>query len=234
MRKQIKYLVVGSHELSEQITSFIDELPFFSIAINCLTFKEMTKLLKIHAMDVVLLDASLPHFTELGILSNMATIIVISDSDKDALKAFEIGATDYLIKPLNVTQFSKAFFRAIKANVTQHSIVFPSEILVKSGRRMEIVHFDTIQYIEAYGMYSKIFQGNGKVLIANSMLIYLEQQLPNKLFLRIHRSFVVNIQKITGFDKRKVYLENKEIELGGVYKAKFNSLFSFLDNTLPN
>ncbi|WP_428658311.1 LytR/AlgR family response regulator transcription factor [Runella sp.] len=232
MIKKINYLVVSTGNVSKQVIDYVSELPFFSTPTTCRSFGEIGELVKNTQFDVVILDASLEGFKELIFPFNngyLFEIIVISSDERDALKAFELGATGYLLKPLNAERFSAVYYKAIKANIAKNSISLEHKLIIKSGRRMEIVAFDRIIYIEAYGMYSKIFLEEGKVLVVNAILAGVEQQLPANRFVRIHRSYIVNSDKITGFDKRKIYLDEKAIEVGGAYRSNFKPLFTILD-----
>lgn len=232
MIKKINYLIVCAGEMSEQVIEYANQLPLVSVPMTCCTFGEAVELLKKNYFDVVVLDASLEGFNDFNFpFSEFCPfeVIVMAQDGKDALKAFALGAANYLLKPLNEEEFSKAYSKAVKAHVDKNSIGLEHKLIIKSGRRMEIVAFDRIVYIEAYGMYSKIFLEEGKVLVVNAILAGVEHQLPANRFVRIHRSYIVNSNKITGFDKRTIYLDDKAIEIGGAYKSKFKPLFNILD-----
>lgn len=232
MIKRINYLLVANHDVTEQVLDYVKQLPFISTPSTCADFRDAVKLLKQETFDVIILDASLEGFHDFTLPAHIHfpfEMIIICQDGSYALKAYELGAIDYIIKPFGWAQFSKAFYKALKVKVTKQSISLPEKLMIKSGRRMEIISFDTILYIEAYGMYSKIIQEDGKVIVVNAILAWVEKQLPTQTFMRIHRSYIVNAKKITGFDKRKIYLDEKSFEVGATYKAMFEPLFSILD-----
>lgn len=232
MIKRINYLLVANNEVIEQVTEYVKQLPFISSPSTCTDFAEAVKLIKQETFDVIVLDASLEGFNEFTLPANIHfpfEVIIICQDGNYALKAYELGAVDYIIKPFGWTRFSKAFYKALKVKVTKQSISLPEKLMIKSGRRMEIVPFDTILYVEAYGMYSKIIREDGRVVVVNAILAWVEKQLPTQTFMRIHRSYIVNAKKVTGFDKRKIYLDEKGFEVGATYKSMFEPLFSILD-----
>lgn len=237
MIKRINYLLVADNEVTAQVIEYVRQFPFTSTPFTCSDFGEAVKLVNQETFDVILLDASLEGFNNFTLPVNLqfpSELIIICQDGNCALKAYELGAVDYIIKPFSRPRFSKAFCKALKINVTNQSVSLPEKLMIKSGRRIEIVPFDTILYIEAYGMYSKIIREGGKVIVVNAILAWVEKQLPAQAFMRIHRSYIVNIKKITGFDKRKIYLDEKCFEIGATYKSMFESLFSLLDKDRPS
>ncbi|MFN8345188.1 MAG: LytTR family DNA-binding domain-containing protein [Spirosomataceae bacterium] len=232
MIKRINYLVAGTNEVVEKVTEYAKQLPLSTTFRVCQEVETVVELLKQDLFDILFLDASLEGFAHFSLPPNTHfhfEVVVISPNEQYALKAYEIGAIDFLLHPFSQEQFSKAFYKATRVKVTKQSISLPEKLIIKSGRRMEIVPFDTIMYIEAYGMYSKIIQQDGKVVVVNAILAWVEKQLPTQTFMRIHRSYIVNAKKITGFDKRKIYLNDRGFEVGATYKSMFEPLFNILD-----
>lgn len=232
MIKRIKYLVAGTNEVSTEINEYAKQLPLLSVNTTCQGLEKVGELLKQEMYDILFLDASLEGFCNFNLSDNIHyhyEIIVISQSEKHALKAYELGAIDFLMRPFEPERFTRAFYKAVHVKVTKQSIALPEKLMIKSGRRMEIVPFESILYVEAYGMYCKIIQMDGKAVVVNALLTWIEKQLPTQTFMRIHRSYIVNAKKITGFDKRKIYLEEKGFEIGATYKSIFEPLFGILD-----
>lgn len=224
MIPHINYLLVGNDEELKSMSSFVEKLPFSTSAFYCENLNEAHQLYISQTFDVIVLDADNKEFENLEFsqkVTAISKIIVVSASEQHSIKAFEIGAIDYLIKPYTFESVSIAFLRAINANITDDSVSFNDKLVVKAGRKIEIIVFEQIQYIEAFGIYSKIFLDDGKIIIANSVLAKIEPQLLKKKFQRVHRSFIVNINKITSFDKKKVFIQEKEIEIGASFKHIF-------------
>lgn len=224
MIPHINYLLVGNDEELKSINPLVEKLPFSTSVLYCKNLNEAHQMYLSQTFDVIVLDTNTKEFENLEFnqrVTAISKIIVVSDTEQYAIKAFEIGAIDYLIKPYSYESVSRAFLRAINANITDDSIAFNDKLLVKTGRKIEIITLDQIQFIEAFGIYSKIYLDDGKVIIANSVLAKIEPQLLKKKFQRVHRSFIVNINKITSFDKKKVFIQEKEIEIGASFKHIF-------------
>lgn len=152
--------------------------------------------------DLVFLDISMPGldgFQVLNALQHHPQVIFSTAYDSYAIRAFDKDAVDYLLKPFARERFRqavrKALLRSSKVNTESSSISIPETILAQSGDRMISVFLKDIIWIEADGDYSRIHVGN-KFYLSNSGMNILEERLSNELFIRIHRSAIVNINMV--------------------------------------
>lgn len=163
--------------------------------------------------DLIFLDIQMPKLTGfevLELLEHKPVIIFTTAYDQYALKAFEQNATDYLLKPFSKDRFSNAIEKAfdkIKHNKTDekevkelvHSFEENSDLLsriaIRNGSKINVVSVDSIYYLEADGDYVSIHTREGKYLKEKTMK-YFESHLDSKQFVRIHRSFIVNVNEI--------------------------------------
>ena len=150
-------------------------------------------------IDLIFLDVDIPEmdiFNFINDFYHQANIIIISPDDKDALKAFEFNIVDYLLKPVAFSRFCKAVDKAVRYYANKEvSNSDANEIFIKKGSSLVKLKFKDIIYIEALENYVTLNTKNEKFTIHFTMKA-LEYQLPSDIFIRVHRSFIVNISLI--------------------------------------
>lgn len=166
--------------------------------------------------DVMFLDIQMPKingFEMLELLENPPAVVFTTAFDEYAIKAFETHAIDYLLKPFSQERFDKAVDKLksqtglqqqkeATENLLQETPKLPAQterIVVKNGGKIKIIPLASVQYLEAADDYVKIITPEGVFLKAKTMGFY-EKNLPPDSFVRIHRSYIVNIQEITRID----------------------------------
>ncbi len=173
-------------------------------------------------IDLILLDIEMPiidGFDFLDALEHRPQIIIISGKPDYALRAFDYDVTDYLQKPITLERFNTAVQRAVNNHLhqtgedNQHDFIF-----VNSNLQKRKVILDQIKWIEALGDYVKIVTADNKILVLSTMKAFLEK-LPSN-FLRIHKSYSVNVDKIEKFSSTFVEIENQKIPMSRLRKAE--------------
>ncbi|MEM8523402.1 MAG: LytTR family DNA-binding domain-containing protein [Bacteroidota bacterium] len=164
--------------------------------------------------DLIFLDVQMPGLTGFEVLPHLEEIpqIIFSTAyDQYALKAFEVHAVDYLLKPYTKERFHKAIQRIeaekngqnvtpLAENLIMEKQTYPQRILVRSGKKLITIAVENIIWIEADGDYSKLITEKGNFL-SNYGISKLEEKLDPNLFLRVHRSSIINVQFIESVDK---------------------------------
>ena len=157
------------------------------------------QLSKRHDIDLIFLDVETPEMDIFNFINSFdyrANIIIVSSDDKDALKAFEFNIVDYLLKPVTYSRFCKAVDKAIRYYANKEvSNSDANEIFIKKGSSLVKLKFKDIIYIEALENYVTLNTKNEKFTIHFTMKA-LEYQLASEIFIRVHRSFIVNISLI--------------------------------------
>jgi DNA-binding LytR/AlgR family response regulator len=147
-------------------------------------------------IDLIFLDAETPDVDTFNFINSFdyrANIIIVSSDDKDAIKAFEFNIVDYLLKPLTYSRFCKAVDKAIRYYTNKEvSNSDANEIFIKKGSSLVKLKIKDIIYIEALENYIILNTANEKFTIHFTMKA-IENQLPSEIFIRVHRSFIVNI-----------------------------------------
>lgn len=177
------------------------------------------------SIDLIFLDIEMPQMTGIDFLNrldNPIQVIIISSREKYALNAFDYDVTDYLLKPITYSRFYKAVDKALtryrKEKLNSES---KDEIFVKKGSSLVRIKFDEILWIEALENYVILNTLTEKMTIHFTMKA-IEKKLPSKKFIRIHRSFIVNMSKISVIQDNGVEIKVKNevvtIPIGKSYK----------------
>lgn len=157
--------------------------------------------------DLVFLDIQMPGKTGFEVLTHLEelpAVIFSTAYDEYALKAFEVHAVDYLLKPYTKERFKKAIERLDGntqklGNLTESLLMekadYPSRVLVQHNKKLITIAVDTIQWVEAYGDYSKLHV-DSQIFLSNFGITDLEQKLDPQKFLRVHRSSIINLDKV--------------------------------------
>jgi DNA-binding LytR/AlgR family response regulator len=176
-------------------------------------------------IDLIFLDVDIPEmdiFNYINSFDHQANIIIVSPDDKDALKAFEFNIVDYLLKPVTFSRFCKAVDKAIRYFANKEvSNSDANEIFIKKGSTLVKMKIKDIIYVEALENYVTLNTKNEKFTIHFTMKA-LEYQLPSDTFIRVHRSFIVNISLIKTIKENSLDLiignELRDIPIGQSYR----------------
>jgi len=174
--------------------------------------------LKTYSVDLIFLDIEMPNlsgFEFLDTLSKKPQIIFITGKTEYAFKAFNYAATDYLHKPIKRERFNAAVEKAIKHHNLKLGVYDGDDdeyLIIKSDSKKHQVYFKDIKWLKALGDYVQIITDENTYTVLSTMKS-LETELPNDQFLRIHKSYTVNLAKIDRFSSSKVEVGKFEIPL---------------------
>ena len=213
------------------IVKLVENHPALNLIAEYSSALETKNGLNTHQVDLMFLDIEMPvldGFELLEVLNNKPQIIFVSDKTEYAFKAFDYNATDYLHKPITRERFITAIEKALK----QHKLIqdFKEEegehIFVKSNLKKRKVFTKDIKWIEALGDYVKLVTEENSFVVLSTMKSF-EKELPKNKFLRIHKSYIVNLDKIDRFNSKNVEVGAYEIPLS---RNKKNQLVDALNN----
>ncbi len=208
-----KVIIIDDEPLARLIIrEYLEDYPEMEIVDECNDGFEGAKAIAAHQPDLIFLDIQMPKingFEMLEIIIEKPAVIFTTAFDEYALKAFETHALDYLLKPFSQERFAQAISKW-KANsdnslnpidnlVKSSLIKQPDEqlrIVIKDGNEIKIIPTSEIEYLEAYDDYVKIHHLN-KTHLKKKTMNYFEQTLNPKQFVRVHRSFILNINELT-------------------------------------
>lgn len=247
----IRSIIVDDEPIARRIIkNFLKDEDDFLIIGECDNGTDALKMIIDKKPDLVFLDIQMPEMDGFDVINALGTdnlpfIIFVTAYDQYAIKAFEINALDYLLKPFDMERFKTALDRAKELITSQHTLNIKIEkllldlkqeqkyikrILLKSRGRVYFLKTEDIQYIEAADYYAKLHTGKDVHLIREG-LSSLENKLDPAMFARIHRSYIVNIEYIKELqpwskDKYLVILKNgAELNLSKSYRSKLFSIF---------
>jgi two-component system, LytTR family, response regulator len=216
----IRTLIVDDEPLGRQgIRLLLQNEADVTIIGECANGADALDLVKREKPSLMFLDVQMPKMDGFALLAalpadHVPVVIFVTAYDRHAVKAFEVSATDYLLKPLKPARFQEALQRARlqlqsrdtgKLNerlqalleVARPKTAYPTQLSIKNGEQTTFVRINEIDYIEAAANYVVLHVGQQNHILRET-LTSLESRLSPKIFLRIHRSFIVNMSKVTG------------------------------------
>ncbi|WP_291150832.1 LytR/AlgR family response regulator transcription factor [Flavobacterium sp. UBA7680] len=233
---KIKCLLVDDEPLAiSLLQNHISKLDYFEVVGTCPNALKAADVLRTTAVDLMFLDIKMPQITGIDFLKtlkNPPAVIFTTAYREYALESYELDIVDYLLKPVTFDRFFKAADRYLRISGPVNSkIITPSQedyIYIKNGPKFNKVNVDTILYIESVKDYIIIHQKDGVNLNAKYKISDIELELQDKNFLRIHRSFIINLKNITAFTPYDVEIGSIEIPIGASYKEY---VFKILKNS---
>ncbi len=211
----IKAIIVDDEPLAlDVLESYIAQLPELELVARCENALEAREVLKEHDVDLMFLDINMPQLTGIDFLKTLSVkpnFIFTTAHPYYAVEGFELNAIDYLMKPIPLERFMKAVNKVIDMQVGETSAPEKKKenfIFVKADKKLIKVNFDDILYIEGLKDYVIIRQKEGRVITLHTMKS-LESKLPDHIFKRIHRSYIVNIGAIDAIVGNMIELKEK-------------------------
>lgn len=229
------YCIIDDEPIAHRIIEgYCENLPHLSKAGNCYDAFEAMQFLAKEKVDLIFLDINMPKLTGFNLLKSLKLppkVIVTSAYKEYALEGYELDITDYLLKPFSFTRFLKAVNKAIDSekeikgisNTNQESK--DGRFFLKGDKRHHQVSYSDILFIEAYGNYVKVYLRD-EMIVTHETITSMESLLINYGFLRIHKSYMVAVNKIRSIQGNVMHLEEHRIPIGQTYRIKVNELLS--------
>lgn len=210
------------------LQSHIDQISGLEIVGKCSNAVEAIDLLHRKTVDVMFLDIKMPKIIGTEFLRNLShppKVIFVTAYREFAVEGFELDAVDYLVKPVSFERFLKAIDRLRRSSgyegVREHKVYKPNPeafIYLKIDRVRQKIFIEDILYIESWKDYVQIHFINGKNLLIKQTISAIENLLSDHMFLRVHRSYMVSLNKISGYNSTSLRLGTTEIPIGRLYK----------------
>lgn len=227
-------VIIDDEELARRlIKNHLDQLDDFDVVASCASAIEASKVLKKEVVDLLFLDIEMPVLRGTDFFKNLINKpdVIFTTAYRDyAVDGFELDAIDYLLKPITFSRFFKAiekFLAQQDSKVQKNKATIPERknedyIFIKKDRKQIKLVLNSILYIQSVKDYIKIVTYQESHLIKYSISSFIEQ-LDNR-FIRTHRSYIVNTDKITAFTKNDVEIDQLEIPIGESYRVKTSNL----------
>ena len=223
-----------AREMLKQHIAGVESLELAAVCCNAI---EATNFLKDHPVDLLFLDIQMPQLLGTNFirtLKNPPKVIFTTAYRKYAVEGFELDAVDYILKPITLERFLKAvnkvlqtnFFAASPAKDISESHTEPNRFLYfRVDRKMVKILLKDILFIEGLKDYVKIFTSS-KSIVTKHVLSTLDGMLPSDEFLRIHRSFIVAINKIDSYNADSIEIAKHELPIGRLFKHDVNRVLN--------
>jgi DNA-binding LytR/AlgR family response regulator len=232
--EKIRCLIIDDEPLAiKLIRTHLSKLDCFEVAGECKNALRAIEFLRHEKIDLMFLDMKMPEITGIDFLKSIPDppyVIITTAYREYAIEGYDLDIIDYLLKPISFERFLKAINRFCNrsrqpATVVDenHSETEKKYIYIQDGKNIFKLSYEDVFYFEGYGEYVKVITENKTYLVRDSLTEF-ENRLSPLSFLRIHKSYIVNVQKIKGFNSIHVLLKDIELPIGRIYRDKSMSI----------
>lgn len=227
-----------------QIRSYIERCEQLELVATCRSAIDATKIIQEQSIDLIFVDINMPDLNGIDFVRSLTGnhyVIFTTAYPEFALEGFKLNAIDYLLKPFSMDEFMKAVNKVlslvdlVERCHAAESAVANNEaqsddqgfLSVKADYKTQLVRISDIVYLESAGEYVRLHIEGSSTITTLFRLKNMEAALPQESFLRVHRSYIVNLKRISSYTKGRIFLDNGEyIPLGENYKERFFEYFN--------
>ena len=227
----IKCLAIDDEPLAlEQLANYIKKIPFLELVARCQSALDAREIMECEVIDAIFCDINMPDLNGMDFVKSLAVppmVVFTTAYSEYAVEGFKVDAVDYLLKPFGLADFQRAANKvkarydlmntAVVSTVDEDNAIF-----LKTEYKMVRLSKSDIRYVEGMSEYLKIHvEGQPKPLIVLLSMKKMEERLP-KFFMRIHRSYIINLKKIQEVNKNRVIMDRDTwLPIGDNYKEQF-------------
>lgn len=222
------YCVIVDDELPARqlLEDYIRQFPYLELVGQAKTAAEAMTLLARGNVDLLFLDIQMPDLTGLEMLAALRKpplVILVTAFEEHALEGFELEVIDYLVKPVPFPRFAKAVQKAndlhqLQKLAAQRPPAPIEHVFVNAGYSLVKVLLDDIMLVEGLKDYVKIHLATGKEIVTRLSLKAVEEKLDPARFMRVHKSYVIAMDKIDSIQKTQLFIRGREIPIGEGYR----------------
>lgn len=216
--------IVDDDEMSRQmVAKLVERDSSLKLVAICKSAIEARDVMAKVELDILFLDVEMPELTGIELIRTLKVkpeIILISSREKYAVDGFDYEVTDFLLKPVQLDRFIKAVDKA-KANLTEEktsSGITSDTVFVKSNGQMIGIKLNEILWLEAYGDYVNIYTSKDRFIVHGTMKA-MDNKLPGEQFMRVHRSYIIRIDKIKAIEDTVIAIDKKLIPIGDSFRS---------------
>jgi two-component system LytT family response regulator len=236
----IRCIAVDDEPLAvNKIATYIQKIPFLELVAQCRSAFEAMQIMKDQEVQLLFIDINMPDLNGMEFVKSLVHrpyVVFTTAYSEYAVEGFQVEAVDYLLKPINFADFLKAANK-VKSRIehsekNEQQPIKPTanHLFVKSDYKLVRIELDDIKYIESQHEYIKIHLERNFPVMTQLSLKYIEEQLPADRFMRVHRSYIVNLSKVTVVERSRIVFEGKVfIPVSEQYKDRFQE---YLDGNL--
>lgn len=216
------------------LKQLVSQVPSLELVAECTDAMEALQAFNSKQVDLLLLDIEMPDMSGLDLikkLGNKRPLIIFTTAKKDyAVEAFELNVVDYLVKPISLPRFNQAIEKAQEAMESNREEVKVEEqgfVFVKDNGVLKRISIDDILFLEAMGDYVKVHTAQ-KFHVVHATLKSIEEKLPLSKFVRVHRSYIVAINKIDYIQEGTISIGKTTIPVADTHKTNLNKRLNLL------
>ena len=230
----IRCIAIDDEPLAlEQIVAYINKVPFLELAAQCQSALQARQFLENDTADAIFCDINMPDLNGMDFIKSLTTppmVVFTTAYSEYAVEGFKVNAVDYLLKPFGLQDFQRAANRLReRLEGSQAPSATPGtpqndDLFLKTDYRIVKVSISSIRYVEAMSEYLKVWiEGESKPIITLLSMKRMEEHLPAN-FMRIHRSYIINLNKIQEVNKNRVIMDaDTYLPIGDMYKESFQT-----------
>ena len=227
----IRCLAIDDEPLAlQQLVAYIHKVPFLELAAQCQSALEARSFLEHDTVDVLFCDINMPDLNGMEFVKSLAVpplVVFTTAYSEYAVEGFKVNAVDYLLKPFGLQDFQKAAMRVkerLSERMSERVEGGDDTIFLKTDYRIVKVKLSDIRYIEGMSEYLKVWVDNEpKPIITLLSMKKMEERLPD-CFMRIHRSYIIHLDKIQEVNKNRVIMDaDTYLPIGDLYRETFQN-----------
>lgn len=230
----IKVLAIDDEPLAlQQLARYIEQVPYLELVAECQSGIEAKQIIESETIDAVFVDINMPDLNGLDFVRSMASpplVVFTTAYSEYAIEGFKVNAIDYLLKPFGLDDFKRAANKVkaqyeLRNTATVSSVDEDDALFLKTEYKVVRINIGDIRYVEGMSEYLRIYlEDRSKPLIVLLSMKKMEERLPARSFMRIHRSYIINLRKIQEVNKNRVIMDaDTYLPIGDMYKDAFNA-----------
>ena len=223
---EINCIIIEDEPLAmKRVREFVSQVSYLNLVASFQSAFEAIGFLKEHMVDLIFLDIEMDGLTGIELVESLSSnpqIIITTAYDKYALKGFELNVADYLLKPFRFDRFLTAVER-VYSNLCKEKKEDKSFIFLKTEYRLERIALNDICYIEGMGDYRNVQTGSKKIMTLKTFMEF-EAELPVNRFCRVHKSYIVSLDKIISIEHNRIKIKDSLIPISESYKDRFYAM----------
>lgn len=218
---KLKCIITDDEPIARKgLQSYVERIDFLELVGVCEDAVQLNNQLKSQQADLLFLDIEMPYMTGIELLnslSNPPKVIITSAYAEYAIKGYDLEVSDYLLKPISFDRFLKAVNKVYDQLISSQTPVVQDYLFVKTSLKLEKIRFNDMRFIEGVENYVAIYTSEGKI-ITHTTLRTILQKLPPERFVQVHKSYLVNIDKIDSIEGNLLGIGKNKIPLSRTYK----------------
>ncbi len=231
----MKCIIVDDNKMARMaMKQLVSQVKDLELVQECTDAMEAYNSINKQAVDLLLLDIEMPGMTGLELIKNLGNrkpLIIFTTAKKDyAVEAFELNVVDYLIKPIAPSRFLQSIERAneaVASNKQEVSVGEQEFVFIKDNGVLKRISVDDILYLEAMGDYVKVHTAH-KFHVLHATLKSIEEKLPSSKFLRVHRSYIVSLNKIDFIQEGVISIGKGTVPVADTYRTTLTKRLNLL------